>query len=371
MIRCARCDFRTEDDEEAEEHARDSGHYRCAVCQRRFLAEHERQTCGICIGNIRADLAELIEGYALLRPEGTHSLTLLGDGTMQHVVWSGSMGLHDWSWDSDPLPVLPALTSWEDFIREHYKVTKRPSNPTLSEVTSWLTQNLDTRLEIAQTFPAFDEFAAEVRKHRSAVRHAAGLVDDPLGAPARCFECGEPLIRTYEETNQTAESRQRRKEIAAYIVRAAEDEVAARKASRSPHPIRYARREAEELLGSGRRGTTGEGLTDDWTCSGCRNIYDQQSYFLALKAHATEAPGQWRPLSVAAWLVDRPFRTVQTWARGLVVSFACDVESKRRVVWMPDVKQADLEDKERAAKRAAERERRKREREERESRQAS
>jgi len=235
--KCARCDWRGED-EAAEEHARETGHWRCFTCRRRFLAEFEPQTCAVCVGNIRADLAELVEGYALLRPEGTNALTLLGDGTMQHVVWSGSVALHDWSWDSDPLPVLPALASWEDYIREHYGVTKRPDNPTLSEVVAWLTQNLDSRLEIAQTFPAFDEFAAEVRKHRSVVRHAAGLVDDPVAAPARCFECGEPLVRTYEETRHTAESRQRRKEIAAYIVRAAEDEVEARRACRSPFPIR-------------------------------------------------------------------------------------------------------------------------------------
>lgn len=297
MSGCRRCDFQTDD---LSEHAAESGHYLCIVCQRRSLTEHERQTCATCVARVRADLADIVQGYAELEPTGVQNLTLLGDGTMQRLFRQDEAdsylaSAHPLARDgertpkpirdellSDPLPVLPTLVSWEDFIREDCGAPKGEPDPTLTQVVDWLTTNLDARREIAQTFPAFDEFASDVRRLRSAVQHAAGLADDPVEAPARCFDCGEPLVRTYGP----------------------------------------------------------KGLTDDWTCSGCRGVYDQQSYFLALKAHVTEAsPDQWRPIAVAAWLVDRPFRTVQTWVRELAVRSACSLDRKRQVVWMPDVKE--------------------------------
>lgn len=307
MIRCVRCEFRTDDDSEAEQHARESGHYRCVVCQWRFLATHEQQTCGICIGRVRADLADIVEAFALLEPVGTTALTLLGDGTMQRLFRQDETDSYKASAHplahgegqpkpirdellSDPLPILPALMSWEDFIREHYPyVGKGKVDPTLSEVVDWLTVNLDSRLEIAQTFPGFDEFASQVRRHRSAMQHAAELVADPVEAPADCFECGEPLLRTYRAPARPIQGR--------------------------------------------RLGLKDEGLVDTWTCSGCRSEYDQTRYFLALRAKASS----WVSVPLAAETAQRPVKTLRSWIRRLQVMAVCRVEDHSVQVWWPDV----------------------------------
>lgn len=286
MSDCRRCDFRADD---LEEHARESGHYLCIVCRYRSLSEFEPQTCGICIGRIRADLADILEAFAMLEPNGTTALTLLGDGTMQRYTPNADIPLHDWTWPNDPLPVLPALVSWEDYIREDLKAPKGGPDPTLAEVVGFLSQNLDSRLDIAQAFRGFDEFAAEVRKHRSTLQHAAALVADPVEAPAECFECGEPLLRTYRA------------------------------------PIR--------AINGTRKGLDGEGLVDKWTCAGCRSEYDQTRYFLALRAKASS----WVSVPLAAETAQRPVRTLRTWIRRLQVMAVCRVEDHTVLVWWPDV----------------------------------
>ena len=286
-LKCARCDWRGDDDA-AEEHARETGHWRCIVCRYRSLAQHEAQTCGICIGRIRADLADILEAFALLEPTSTTALTLLGDGTMQRHN-PRDMPLYDWTWPNDPLPVLPALVSWEDFIREDLGAPKGEPDPTLTDVVGWLTSNLDSRLDIAQTFHGFDEFALEVRKHRSTLQHAAALVADPVEAPADCFECGEPLLRTYQA------------------------------------PIRP--------INGKRLGLKGEGLVDKWTCAGCRSEYDQTRYFLALKAKASS----WVGVPLAAETAQRPVKTLRSWINRLQVTAMCRVSDGTVFVWWPDV----------------------------------
>lgn len=287
--KCARCDWRGEDEEEAEEHARETGHWRCVVCRYRGLTRFEAQTCSVCIGRIRADLADIVEAFALLEPFGTTALTLLGDGTMQRYTPNADLPLHDWTWPNDPLPVLPALVSWEDFIREDLNAPKGAPDPTLTEVVGWLSDNLDSRLDIAQTFQGFDEFAFEIRKHRSALQHAASLVADPVEAPAECFECGEPLLRTYQP------------------------------------PVRP--------INGRRKGLKNEGLVDKWTCSGCRSEYDQTRYFLALKAKASS----WVSVPLAAETAQRPVKTLRSWIRRLQVTASCRIEDRSVQVWWPDV----------------------------------
>ena len=286
MTDCRRCDFRGDD---LEEHARESGHWLCVVCRYRSLADFEPQTCGICIGRVRADLADILEAFALLEPRGTTALTLLGDGTMQRYTPKADIPLYDWTWPNDPLPVLPALMSWEDFIREELKAPKGEADPTLTDVVGWLSQNLDSRLNISQSFAGFDEFVTEVRKHRSALQHAAALVADPVEAPAECFECGEALLRTYQPP------------------------------LRAIHGIRL--------------GLKSEGLVDKWTCSGCRSEYDQTRYFLALKAKASS----WVSVPLAAETAQKPVRTLRTWIRRLQVTAACRIDDHAVLVWWPDV----------------------------------
>lgn len=305
MSRCARCDFEADD---LAEHAAEAGHWLCVVCQRRSLSHHEPQTCASCIAAVRADLADLVQAYTLLDPSGLTGLTLLGDGTMQRHAHDYELDSRDAArhplaadgelatpkpirdeWPSDPLPVLPALASWEDYLREDYRDVKGAVPANLSATVDYLMSNLDARHNFAQTFPGFDDLARQIRHHRAAGMHVAGLADDPLEADADCFDCGGPLLRTYEP------------------------------------PV--------APVNPTRLGTKYEGLTDKWTCGWCRRVYDQTSYFLALRAKASS----WVPIPLAAETTQRSVWTVRSWARRGLVTAACRVVDRAVLVWWPDV----------------------------------
>lgn len=363
-MKCARCDYAATD---LSEHAHETGHLLCIVCRRRSLTEFEAQTCPVCIAAVRADLADIAAGYATLEPTGLTAMTMLGDGTMQRLFrrdeWA-SYGVtpHPLArdgeqvvkpirdeWPSDPLPVVAALASWEDYWRADFG---DPTGPpaTLSGVVTYLTAHLDTGHRAAQRHPAFDEFAQEVRRLRTVVQHSAGLADIPVAAPAECFDCGGPLLRTFAEPRTTAEDVTRRKQLVAYIAATITDADRARRASRNPAPVHVARREAERMLFARRRGTVREGLTDDWTCAWCRRVYDQPSYFLALRA----ASSSWVSVRLAADTARRSVWTVWSWLRRGLVTGACRVEDRMVVVWWPDVsdrafRQADDGESQRSA----------------------
>lgn len=331
-MNCNRCDFRADD---LTEHAFESGHLLCIVCQRTSLSQREPQTCPTCVANVRADLCDLLDDMALLEPVSITAMTMLGDGTMQRLPRQDEIdrGIHD-EWTSDPLPVLPALVSWEDYIREHYSAPKGAPGPTLAEVVDWLTSNLDSRLEIAQTFPAFDEFAAQVRYHHSAVKHTAGLADDPLPAKAECFDCGGDLVRTYAPPTVTEEKRHNRARRSAATVLSATKRQ--RQAERTygiehltPWPTLTARQHAKLAL----LGEPNEGLIDTWTCTRCRRVYTQTDYFIGLRVAASV----WVPVPVAAKIAERSVWTLRSWVTRMKVAAACRVSDKAMVVWWPDV----------------------------------
>lgn len=285
-MNCGRCDFRADD---LTEHAFDTGHRLCIVCQRQSLTVHEPQTCPACVGAVRVDLADLVEAYTLLEPDGLIGLTLRGDGTMQRHAHRYELdgGIRD-EWSSDPLPVIAALASWEDFWRADYG-DPTAGEATLTGVVGYLTGNLDTGHRAAQTHPAFDEFAANVRQLRSAVRFAAGLSDVPVEAEAECFDCGGQLLRTFRP------------------------------------PVAPVQRR--------RKGLPAEGLTDEWTCGWCREVYDQARYFLALRARAS----QWVSVPLAAETSRRSIWTLRSWISRLQVTSACRIADRAMVVWWPDV----------------------------------
>lgn len=310
MNRCNRCDFKAEDDEAAEEHARETGHWRCIVCKRRSLTVFESQTCGQCVGAVRADLADIVSSYAEIDPSGTFKLTLLGDGSMQRLFRQDETDSYNASAHplahgegkpkpirdellSDPLPVVPALASWEDFIREHYpEVGKGGPDPTLSEIVDWFNANLDTRLDLAQTYPAFDEFAADIRRHRLALQRSAGLADDPVRAPATCPECDTQLVRFY---NPPTDDRKH---------------------------------------GNVRKGTDSEGLNDDWRCPTCGETVGRADY--GFRVLLTSQSVEWAPIALAAAVVDKPVGLLRVWAsRGHVQTRS---ERGRTEVWLPDVR---------------------------------
>jgi hypothetical protein len=237
-------------------------------------------------------------------------------------------------WPTDPLPVLAALASWEDMIRHEYDDGKGAVPANLADTVNYLTANLDARHNLAQTFHAFDELAAEIRHHRAAVHHAAALADDPVEADPECNDCGGPLLRTYRPPAEPAEVR--RRQARQRIARATEPVRRQREAERSygirdltPWPSDVTR----EMWREGVAGRKGEGLTDDWTCGWCRRTYTQPEYFLALRAKASS----WVSLTLAAETAQRSVWTVRSWANRLLVSAACRVTDRRVVVWWPDV----------------------------------
>lgn len=298
-LQCARCDWRGDDDA-AEEHARETGHWRCIVCQRRFLTEFEPQTCASCVGRVRADLADIVTAAAGIDPTGVHSLTLLGDGTMQrhqhgyeripptrHPLARDDENapppIRD-EWQSDPLPVLPALASWEDMLRQDCGDGKGSVPATLTETVDYLSRNLDTGREFAQTFHAFDELAFEIRRHRSAMQHAAGLADVPLRAGTGCLDCQGDLVRVYRDPAPPNEYRQLQQDLRVYLAQVDRDLWAARRGCRPVGPLANERGVADRMLREPRRGQDREGLTEEWECRDCLRVYTQAEYYLAVRA---------------------------------------------------------------------------------------
>lgn len=349
-MNCARCDYTAAD---LTEHAFTSGHLLCVVCRRRSLTAFEAQTCPACVGAVRADLADIVAAYTLLRPDGLVGLTLTGDGTMQRRAHGYELAsLHPSphplatdgesvpkpirdEWASDPLPVLPALVSWEDWLRQEYRDGRGAVPATLTATVDYLTRNLDAGHVFAQTFAGFDEFAGEVARHRSSARFAAGLADDPVSADARCFDCGGPLLRTYRPAD--ADVLVARRQHARRAVNALLDPVRRQRAAERSYGIRdvtpLPATKALEVARLALVGTDAEGLVDDWTCGHCRRVYDQPSYFLALRAAAS----MWVRVPVAAETAQRSVWTLRSWVRRGLVTAACRVLDRAVVVWWPDV----------------------------------
>lgn len=92
--RCQRCDFKTEVNDEADAHMRETGHKRCVVCTRSLRLD-ETLTCMKCVARTRADLADIEYAYAMLddvlETAGFHqtdlpggiALVLATDGSLQ------------------------------------------------------------------------------------------------------------------------------------------------------------------------------------------------------------------------------------------------------------------------------------------------
>lgn len=280
-----RCDYRGTVDELAT-HADEAGHRRCIVCTV-ALADVERQTCGRCTSNVRDDLTgivaamtvlERIIGEAAYHGIAWQALTLVSDGSVEGGGPDDHIRFHD------PAPTIAILEQHDRDWREEFGHPRPPYHPLghpdretprrlLDNVVAYLRT---WHLLAARTHPGFDDYAAAVRELRSTLEHAAGLADVPVKAPASCFDCGGALVRLY----------------------------------------------------------TDRGLTDDWTCRLCRGVYDQASYFLALRARRDECEG-WVPVRVAASVLRIPTSTLFRWAADGQV--AVRVEGGRSLVEWSEV----------------------------------
>lgn len=270
-----RCDY---EGDELTEHATETGHALCIVCFR-SLRPGETQTCDRCVQRTRdaldgirqIDLEPVIEATALhpgTLPGGT-ALVMTADGNadalrpykpgevkphksteypaihgekITHPGYIDTRPVPDGKehyadhWPTDPsVPLAVLSNNCRDWRSEFGHAPAEPID-TIQNTTDYLLTHLG---KAAAEHPAFDEFAREMWQIHSQMRHVAGLADDPVTAPARCFDCGADLIRDY----------------------------------RPPLPVSRPR-----------RGHDFEGLPDNWTCRGCGREYDPGSYWLAVRS---------------------------------------------------------------------------------------
>lgn len=233
----------------------------CVVCAR-DLSATELQTHERCIGRVRADLFAIVDAYRLLpetlghlssnaprdrsrsseRPlPGGEALAMLANGSPAKARLRAYLSLDRkerarYGFDrleseldqddqpSDPLSVAYELGRWEDDWRI---VRSEPAAEYLMAVETasvYLNRNMGWA---GQWHFAFDEFASDLRGMRYRLEAVCGTSNRSVRAAVSCFDCGDDAL--------------------------------------------------ERQYGD-------QGLDDDWTCRTCGRIYDQASYWLAVRA---------------------------------------------------------------------------------------
>lgn len=301
--KCARCDWRG-DEEEAEEHARETGHLRCVVCQQRSLTEFEPQACSDCVADVRDALATAGRAYADLHEAFTESsyrgiraeiLAILGDGSTQGGGPDDDIRYHD------PCSAAAQLERLERDWREVFghgtpnypplgagKWQSRRPLHVYAEASTYLT----TWLTLAsRTHPAFDEDAREIRDLAFRLELAAGEVNFPRRDPIPC-QCGGKLVQDY--------------------------------------------------IGDSTEPKGKRGLTEERRCRDCGTVYKPDDYAWHVRMK-TDTPG-WISLEQAATRTGRPIVTLKAWAASLVLPTICH-RLTRRVLVNEDVVETLHEDR--------------------------
>lgn len=212
----------------------------CPVCGVR----HSATACSECLASARDDLAwvarvarsevgkpdrlltEAVQGggdqrlLAAAPIPGADAMVMLAPGNLH--------GHTDESW-SDPIPPLLVLATWEDDWRETFHHGGGP-RATVERCFDYLDRNLALA---GSQHPAFDGFAADLRKLRARMERV--IHDQPQGdlANVSCFDCGGDLERKL----------------------------------------------------------TDDGFDDAWTCRRCKRRYTDPEYHLAVRAKVEERAG--------------------------------------------------------------------------------
>ena len=287
-----RCDFRGSREELAD-HAEDVSHVRCILCAT-ALAGHEVQTCQRCSERVRDDLTAVETAW-------THLERVIGEAAYRGIAWTHLAMVNDGSTSGggvddhpryhDPLPPAAVLDAEERAWRDEFGHGHPPYPPLghpdrrASVVVAQAIAYLRTWHTLAaRTYPAFDDYAAQIRALRGQLEHAVGIADDPVVAPIWCScadnaEGGGKLVKWY----------------------------------------------------------TVEGLGEAWTCCSCGEEMDDAAYLLRLRV-LTELPG-WVSEETAAKAVDRPVATVKTGVRLGYVPVACARFTQRSVVLLEAVEE--------------------------------
>lgn len=252
---CRRCDFTPAGEAQRDQladHAQEAGHPLCVVC-RLSLERTDRQTCMLCVGQARRDLHRIGDLYALLPGELGHAtaapmdpagfghhddeqpipggqiLPLLAGGSRGLTQISGaptSAGLRDFSHEgdehiSDPQSVAFELSRHEDDWRLVRSETAAVTTPTVTACSAYLFR----RIQWAADHHDFAEFADDLQTIVYRLERATAHDEPAAEAGAPCFECGADLRRKW----------------------------------------------------------TDNGLSDEWSCPRCRQVYQDARYWLAVR----------------------------------------------------------------------------------------
>jgi len=237
---------------------------RCIVCLRRHLQEDEPQTCRECIIRVKQHLND-IRGLWIHLPAEAHAHwedCSLPGGSALVMMGPGSAGTHDallgdLATDADP-PSLPyELGQWEDDWRREHGHPAAVAIMTVEGAAAYLGTHTTWA---ARWHPAFDEYAADLRRLRAALIAVTQAGRRSQRSDVTCLGCGQSeLEREF------------------YVPR--------------PCDGKHGGKHRESCDQGGRR--------DWWVCPRCGEIYDQERYALAAgetvkgqrerEAHGTKA----------------------------------------------------------------------------------
>jgi hypothetical protein len=287
-----RCGFEGFEDD-ADEHAAGTGHQRCCV-DGAFLTNEETRVCGRCVSRTRdalttirdADLETVIENATERTGQvPANLLTMIAAGNAstlrpyKPVVGSREIDVPHGALVGQETCWLPY---WEHRApadgREHYADHRGWNDPLVpfaelnAVAEAWMAE--EERSEIppmsvkdccdfllrrmwfaCRASDTFDDEARTLWQLAAQVANTAGLVNHPEIAPARCFDCGGPLVAPYREPDPIIDTREGRgHEGRAYVYPEPNDD------DLDPVPLPL------------------------WECADCERIYQPAEYWLALRA---------------------------------------------------------------------------------------
>lgn len=198
-MRCRRCEDSPDyDRDQLLEHATQADHPLCVIC-RRSLDPAEPQTCRRCLDRARAHLDDIADAWVRLNsnhhhwPAGSRATMPGGDrlvlaGPGSDASEPGPEVL------TDPPAVAHALASW---AADWAEIRREPCSGLLGAVRPVLEAShavayLGRHLQwAANTHPAFDDYAADIRRIRARLNATLALNNPPeTGAP--CLRCSTP-----------------------------------------------------------------------------------------------------------------------------------------------------------------------------------
>lgn len=262
--------------------------------------QHAEVTCPSCLSEIRENLGQVYALTEHLADEATHgriayqthdtvpggnALVMLGPGADRHAYFNQlayRMAQHldvshtDMEHRDDPRPPLALLANWADRWR-HTRGQTASRTPTMDSTVDYLGRNLHE----AARHPAILGFAGDLE---ALVRSLEDVLHDGDRAETTrvpCLRCGTRLEKVYGITE-------------------------------------------------------GE---DHYRCPGCRDLYNQGRYDRAKHDQlASLGAERYVLLTDAIGAIGRPEQTVRSWIRRGKVRALRHPETRRLLVWWPDVR---------------------------------